>query len=33
MIKKTNILERLEFFLLNPDRVKVYQPEAEKREI
>jgi len=31
--KKTNLLERLEVFLLNPDRVKEYQPEAEKREI
>jgi hypothetical protein len=33
IIKKTNLLERLEFFLLNPDRVKEYQLEAEKREI
>jgi hypothetical protein len=33
MIKKTNLLERLEIFLLNPDRVKDYQPEPEKREI
>jgi hypothetical protein len=33
MIKKTNLLERLEIYLLNPDRVKDYQPEAEKREI
>jgi hypothetical protein len=31
MIKKTNLLERLEFFFLNPDRVKEYQPE-EKNE-
>jgi len=31
--KKNNLLERLEVFLLNPDRVKEYQPEAEKREI
>ena len=31
--KKKNLLERLEFFLLNPDRVNEYQPEAEKREI
>ena len=30
--KKTNLLERLEVFLLNPDRIKKYQPEAEKRE-
>ena len=33
MIKKTNLLERLEVFLLNPDSVKEYQPETEKREI
>ena len=33
MKKKTNLLERLEAFLLNPDKIKEYQPEAEKREI
>jgi hypothetical protein len=31
--KKTNLLERLEVFILNPDRVKEYKPEAVKREI
>ena len=32
MIKKNNLLERLEVFLLNPDRVKEYQPEAENEK-
>ena len=31
--RKVDLLERLEDFLLNSDRVKKYQPEAEKREI
>ena len=31
--RKVDLLERLEDFLLNSDRVKKYQPEAEKQEI
>ena len=31
--KKADLVQRLEDFVLNPDRVNEYQPEAEKREI